>query len=98
MATMMHPFQKTKIDNNSMKVFFCIKNIKQIWHNKKVKCSNDSYIYFADKSVVRGPKPVLIITPLEVYIGKMLIFNPICLTCICVAYKCHQNIFWALDY
>ena len=42
--------------------------------------------YFADKSVVRGPKLDLIKAPLEVYIGKML-------TCICVAYKCHQNIF-----
>ena len=39
----------------------------------------------------------LIIASLEVYIGKMLIFNRKCLTCICVAYKFHQNIFWALD-
>ena len=40
----------------------------------------------------------LIIGPLEVYIGKMLIFNQKCLssTCICVAYKCHQNMFGAL--
>ena len=29
----------------------------------------------------------LIIALLEVYIGKMLIFNQNCLTCICVAYK-----------
>ena len=38
----------------------------------------------------------LIIVPLGVYIGKMLIFNRKCLTCICVAYKCHQNMFGAL--
>ena len=53
--------------------------------------------YFADKFVARGPKLDLIIAPLEVYIDKMLIFNRKCLTCICVAYKSHQNIFWALD-
>ena len=53
--------------------------------------------YFADKSVVRGPKLDLIIAPFEVYMGKMLFFNRKCLTCICVAYKYHQNIFWALD-
>ena len=52
---------------------------------------------FVDKSVVRGPKINLIIAPLEVYIGKMLNFNRKCLTCICVAYKCHQNMFGALD-
>ena len=39
----------------------------------------------------------LIIVPLEVYIGKMLIFNKKCLTCICVAYNCHQNMFWNFD-
>ena len=38
----------------------------------------------------------LIIAPLEVYIGKMLIFNQKCLTSICVAYKCHHNMFGAL--
>ena len=38
-----------------------------------------------------------IIAPLEVYIGKMLIFNRECLTCICVSYKCCQNMFGALD-
>ena len=53
--------------------------------------------YFFDKSVVRGPKLDLIIAPLEVYIGKMVIFNQKCQTCIFVADKCHQNIFWALD-
>ena len=53
--------------------------------------------YFVDKSVVRGPKMYLIVAPLEVYIGKMLIFNRKCLTCICVADKCHQNMFGALD-
>ena len=46
---------------------------------------------------MRDPKLDLIIAPLEVYIGKMLIFNQKCLTCICVACKCYQNIFWALD-
>ena len=35
---MMHPFQKAKIDNNSMKVFFVLKKHKKIWHNKKVEC------------------------------------------------------------
>ena len=35
MATMMHPFQIAKMDNNSMKGFFCIKNKKKIWPNKK---------------------------------------------------------------
>ena len=29
MATMMHPFQNAKMDNNSMKVFFVLKNIKK---------------------------------------------------------------------
>ena len=29
MATLMHPFQKAKMDNNSMKVFFVLKNIKK---------------------------------------------------------------------
>ena len=53
--------------------------------------------YFADKSVVRGPKLDLIIAPLEVYIVKMLIFKRKYLTSICVAYKCHQDIIWALD-
>ena len=53
--------------------------------------------YFVDKSVVSGPTMDLIIAPLEVYIGKMLIFNRKCLTCICVAYKCHQNMYGALD-
>ena len=53
--------------------------------------------YFVDKSVVRGPKIYLIVAPLEVYIAKMLILNRKCLTCICVAYKCHQNMFGALD-
>ena len=38
----------------------------------------------------------LIVAPLEVYIGKMLIFNRKCLTSIFVAYKCHQNMFGAL--
>ena len=38
----------------------------------------------------------LIIASLEAYIGKMLISNRKCLTCICVAYKCHQNMFGAL--
>ena len=38
-----------------------------------------------------------IIAPLEVYLGKLLIFNRKCLTCKCVAYKCHQNMFGALD-
>ena len=40
----------------------------------------------------------LIIAPLEVYIGKMLIFNLKYLTstCKCLAYKCHQNMFGAL--
>ena len=58
---------------------------------------NDTYMLLAGISVVRGPEQDLIKAPLEVYIGKMLIFNRKCLTCICVAYKCHQNIFWALD-
>ena len=35
MATMMHPFQKAKIDNNSMKVFFVLKNIKKSGAIKK---------------------------------------------------------------
>ena len=39
----------------------------------------------------------LIIELLEVYICKMLIFNRKCLACICVAYKCHQNMFGALE-
>ena len=38
MATMMHPFQKAKMDNNSTKVFFVLKKLLKIWHNKKVKC------------------------------------------------------------
>ena len=41
---------------------------------------------------MRGPKLDLLIAPLEVYIGKILIFNRKCLTCICVAYNWHQNI------
>ena len=38
MATMMHPFQKAKMDNNSMKVFFVLKKHIKIGHNNKVKC------------------------------------------------------------
>ena len=37
MATLMHPFQNAKMDNNIMKVFFVFKNIKKIWSNKKIK-------------------------------------------------------------
>ena len=37
-----------------------------------------------------------IIAPLEVYIGKMLIFNRECLTCICVSYKCCQKYVWGI--
>ena len=35
MATMMHPFQKAKIDNNSMKVFFVLKKDKKSGTIKK---------------------------------------------------------------
>ena len=73
-----------------MKVFFVLKTIKKSGTIKYVKTIHTCY--FADKSVVRGPKLDLIIAPLEVYIGKMLIFNLKYLACICVAYKCHQNI------
>ena len=38
----------------------------------------------------------LIIASLEAYMGKMLVCNRKCLTCICVAYKYHQNMFGAL--
>ena len=44
MATLMHPFQNAKMDNNSMKVFFVFENIKKIWPNKKSKCKNDTYM------------------------------------------------------
>ena len=44
MATMMHPFQNAEMDNNSMKVFFVLKNIKKIWPNKKLKFKNDTYM------------------------------------------------------
>ena len=37
-ATMMHPLQKAKMDNNSIKVFFALKKHKKIWHINKVKC------------------------------------------------------------
>ena len=37
MATMMHPFQKAKMDNNSMKVFFCIKKNKKTFDTIKSK-------------------------------------------------------------
>ena len=93
MANILHPFQKAKMDNNSMKVFFVLKNQKHLAYVKTIHTC-----YFAYKSVVRGPKLDLIIGAyiqmyIEVYIGKMLIFNRKCLICICVAYKCHQNIF-----
>ena len=52
--------------------------------------------YFVDKSEVKVPTMDLIIASLEAYIGKMLICNQKCLTCICVAYKCHQNVLGAL--
>ena len=71
MATMMHPFQKARMDNNSMKVFFVLKNIKT---SDTLKSKMILTCYFVDKSVERGPKMDLIIAPLEVYIGKMLIF------------------------
>ena len=35
METIMHPFQKAKIDNNNMKVFFVLKNIKKSGTIKK---------------------------------------------------------------
>ena len=54
--------------------------------------------YCVDKSVVSGSTSDLIIAPLEVHIGKMLIFNRKCLTCLCVAYKnVVKNKFGALD-
>ena len=36
----------------------------------------------------------LIIVPLGVYIGKMLLFNRKCLTCIYVAYKLSSKYVW----